>query len=149
MASLSTPQSQEISIDHSPWCLPLHTTLTLCGSIVAILAGQNNARHPEGGTEDFIEDSDEEGFQDGDGIAPSSKAVLLVSQKEEIKLKDIQWTEEVLIDADGGNKDQDSLKENELILHHPYHAGLCNETECEGNEILPKIHEGSASVDVR
>ena len=46
---------------------------------MAILAGQNNARHPEGGTEDGIEDSDEEGLQDGDGIAHSSKAVLLVS----------------------------------------------------------------------
>ena len=46
------------------------------------LAGQNNARHPEGGKEDGIEDLDKEGFQDGDGIAPSSKAVLMVSHKE-------------------------------------------------------------------
>ena len=90
VASLSTPQSQEISIDHSPWFLPLHTTLDLCESIVAILAGQKNARHPEGGTEDVIEDSDEEGFQDGDGIAPSSKSVMLFSQKEERKPKAIQ-----------------------------------------------------------
>ena len=37
------------------------------------LAGQNNARNPEGGTEVGIEDSYEEGFQDGDGSAPSSK----------------------------------------------------------------------------
>ena len=119
-----TPQSQELLIDTSPRCLPLHTTLTLCESIVAILAGQNNARHPEGGTEDVIEYSDEEVVQDGDGIAPSSKAVLLVSQKEERKLKAVQRDEYVLIDADGRSKDQDPLKENELIPHHPFHAYL-------------------------
>ena len=79
---------------------------------MARLAGGENARHHEGGTEDGIEDSDEEGFQDGDGIAPSSKAVLLVSQKEERNLKAIQRTEEVLIDADGGSKEQDLLKES-------------------------------------
>ena len=72
---------QELLIDTSPWCLPLHTALTLHEIIVDILAGGNNARHPEGGTEDGIEDLDEEGVQDGDGIAPSSKAVLIVSQK--------------------------------------------------------------------
>ena len=66
-----TPQSQELLIDTYPLCLPLHTVLTLCEIIVAILAGQNNARHPEGGTEDGIEDSDEGCFQDGDGIVPS------------------------------------------------------------------------------
>ena len=46
----SMPQSQEMLIDPSPRCLPLHTALTLCESIVAILTGQNNARYPEGGT---------------------------------------------------------------------------------------------------
>ena len=81
MAYSSTPQYQELFIDPSPWCLPLHIALTLREIIVAILVGQNNARHTEGGIEDGIEDSDEEGFQDGDGIAPSSKSVLLVSQK--------------------------------------------------------------------
>ena len=30
VASSSTPQSQELLIDPSPWCLPLHTALTLC-----------------------------------------------------------------------------------------------------------------------
>ena len=126
MASSLTPQSQELLIDPSPRCLPLHTALALRESIVARLAGQNNARHPEGGTEDGIEDSDEEGFQDGDGIAPSSKAVLPVPQKEERKQKAIQRTEEILIDADGGSKEQDRLKNNQLILHHPSHADLCN-----------------------
>ena len=81
VASLSTPQSQELLIDPYPRCLSLHTALNLRESIVARLAGENNARHPEVGIEDGIEDSDEEGFQDGDGIAPSSKSVLLVSQK--------------------------------------------------------------------
>ena len=75
--------------------------------------------------------------------------MLLVSQKEERKLKDIQRTEEVIIDADRGSKEQDLLKENELILHHPSHADLCNETECEGNEKVPNIYEGSASGIVR
>ena len=56
VAYLSTPQSQELLIDTSPWCLPLHTALTLRKRIVTRLAGQNNARHPEGGTEDGIED---------------------------------------------------------------------------------------------
>ena len=65
------------------------------------LEGQNNARHPEGGKEDGIEYSDKEGLQDGDGIAPYSKEVLLVSQKEERNIKAIQRTEEVLIDAHG------------------------------------------------
>ena len=78
--------------------------------------GPNNAGHPEGGTEYGIEDSDEKDFQDCEGIAPSSKAVLLVSQKEKMKLKAIQRTEDVLIGVDEGNKDQDPLKENELIL---------------------------------
>ena len=50
-------------------------------SIVFRLVRQNNARHPEGDTEDGIENSDEEGFQDGDGITPSSKEVFMVSQK--------------------------------------------------------------------
>ena len=86
---------------------------------MAILSGQNNARNPEGGTEDGIEYSYEEGFQYGYGIAPSPKVVLLVSHKEERNLKAIQRTEEVLIDADGGSKEQDPLKESELILHHP------------------------------
>ena len=100
----STPLSQELFIDPSPWCLPLHTALTLREIIVSILAGQDNARHPEGDTEDGIEDSDEEGFQNSDGITPTSKEVLLVSQKEKRKLNDIQQTEEVLIDAYGGKK---------------------------------------------
>ena len=76
------------------------------------LAGKNNTRNTEGGIKDGIEDSDEEGFQDGDGISPSSKAVLMVSQKEENKLKANKRTEEFLIDADGGSKEQDPLKEN-------------------------------------
>ena len=71
---------------------------------MARLSGQNNAIHPEGGTEDGIKDSDEEDFQDGDGIAHSSKSVLLVSQKVERKLKAIQRTEEVLIDTYGGKQ---------------------------------------------
>ena len=144
VASSLTPQSQVLLIDPYPRCLPLHSTLNLHEIIVNILEGQNNARHPKGGTEDSIEDSDEEGFQDGDGITPSSKAVLLVSQKEGRKLKDIQCTEEVLIDADGRRKEQDPLKENYLILNHPSHADFCNDTECEGNEKVPNIHEGSA-----
>ena len=82
VASSLTPQYQELLIDTSSRCLPLHTALNLREIIVAILSGQKNVRHPEGGTEDSIEDSDEEGFQDGDGIAPSSKEVLLVSRKE-------------------------------------------------------------------
>ena len=49
-------------IDPYPRCLPLHTALTLRDSIVATLAGNKNARHPEGGTEDGTEDSNEEGF---------------------------------------------------------------------------------------
>ena len=80
---------------------------------------------------------------------PSSKAVLLVSHKEEMKLKAIQITEEVLIDADGLSKEKDTLKENELILHHPSHAELYNDTECEGNEKVPIINEGSAQGNVR
>ena len=82
MAYFSTPQYQELLIDPSPQCLPLHTTLAVRESIVARMEEQDNAVHPEGGTKDGIEDSDEEGFQDSDGIAPSSKSVLLVSQKE-------------------------------------------------------------------
>ena len=62
VVSSLTPQSQELLIDPSPRCLTLHTALTLHEIIVARLAGQNNARHPEGGTEDGIEDSNEEGF---------------------------------------------------------------------------------------
>ena len=81
MASSSMPQSQELLVDPYSLCLPLHTALTLCESIVARLEWNDNARHPEGVTDDGIEDSDENGFQDGDGIAPSSKAVLLVSKK--------------------------------------------------------------------
>ena len=73
----------------------------------------------------------------------------MVSQKEDRKLKAIQKTGEVLIDADGGSKEQDPLKENDLILYHPYHADLCYETECEGNDKAPNIHEGSASGNVR
>ena len=80
--SLSMPQYQELLIDTSPRCLPLHTALTLPESIVARLAGQNNARNSKDVTEDSMEDSDEEGYQDDDVIAPSSKAVLMVSQKE-------------------------------------------------------------------
>ena len=60
MASSSTPQYQELLIDPYPRCLLLHTTLTLHEIIVSRLAGKNNARNPEGGTEDDIEDSDEE-----------------------------------------------------------------------------------------
>ena len=41
------------------------------------------------------------------------------------------------------------LKENDLILHHPSHADLCNETECEGNEKVLNIHEISASGNVK
>ena len=78
MASSSTPQSQELLIDPYPRCLLLHTTLTLHEIIVSRLAGKNNARNPEGGTEDDIEDSDEECFQDGDGITPYSKSVMMV-----------------------------------------------------------------------
>ena len=70
---------------------------------------EKNVRHPEGGTEDGIEDSNEEGLQDGDGIAPSSKSFLLLSQKEEKKLKAIQRTEKFLIDSYGGRKEQDLL----------------------------------------
>ena len=72
----------------------------------------------------------------------------MVSQKEERKLKSIQRTKEVLIDTDGGIKEQYPLKENKLILH-PSHADLCNDTECEGNYKVPNIHEGSASGNVR
>ena len=70
--SLLTPQSQELLIDPSHWCLLLHTALALHEIIVGRLAGQKSARPPEGGTEDSMEDSDEEVFQDSDGIAPSS-----------------------------------------------------------------------------
>ena len=66
-----------------------------------------------------------------------------------MKLKSIQSTEEVLIDAYWGSKEQDLLKKNDLILHHPSHADFCNETECEENEKVPNIHEGSASGNVR
>ena len=133
MISSSTPQYQELLIDTFPWCLPLQTTLTMREIVVARLAGENNARHTEGGTEYGIEDLDEEGLQDGEGISTSSKAALMVSQKEERKLKYIQRTEEVLIHADGGRKEQDLMKENESILHHPSNADLRNETECEEN----------------
>ena len=44
---------------------------------------------------------------------------------------------------------QDPLKDNELIPHHPSHADLCTETECDGNEKVPNIYEGSASGNVR
>ena len=71
MESLATPQSQELLIDSSPWCLPHHTTSTLRESILARLSGQNNAIHSEVGTEYGMADSDEEGFQDSDGIVPS------------------------------------------------------------------------------
>ena len=73
----------------------------------------------------------------------------MVSQKEERKIKSIQRTEEILIDVDGGSKEQDPLNENELILHHPSHVDLCNETEFEGNEKVPNIHEVSALGNVR
>ena len=129
MASLLTPQSQVLLIDPYPRCLPLHTTLDLRESIVEILAGENNSRHLECGTEYGIEHSDEEGFQDGDGIEPSSKSFLMVSQKEESKLKSVQKTEEVLIDADRLREEKYLLKENKLILHHPYYADLCNEMD--------------------
>ena len=66
-----------------------------------------------------------------------------------MKLKDIQRTEEVLIYADVQSKEQYPLKKNELILHHPSHADLCNETQCEGNEKVPNFHEGIASGNVR
>ena len=92
VAYLSTPQYEELLIDTSPWCIPLHTALTLCERIVARLEGQKNARNTEGGTEDGIKYSDEESLQDGNGIATSSKSLLLVSQKEEIRLKAIQNT---------------------------------------------------------
>ena len=88
----------------------------------------------KGVTEYIIEDSDEEGFQDGDGITPSSKSFPLVSQKKERKIKAIQRTEEDLIGDDGGSKEQDLLKDNDLILQHPSHTDLCNDTECKGNE---------------
>ena len=65
-------------IEPSSRCILLHAALALRESIMTRLTGQNNARHSEGGTEDGIEDSDKEGYQDGDGIAPSSKEVLLV-----------------------------------------------------------------------
>ena len=51
----STPQSQDLLIDPSTWCLTLHTTLTMRDSIVFRLVGKNNERHPEGDTEDGIE----------------------------------------------------------------------------------------------
>ena len=69
--------------------------------------------------------------------------------KEERKLKAIHRNAEVLTDADRGRKDQDTLKDNELILHHTYHADLWNDTEYEGNEKVPNIHEGSASGNLR
>ena len=50
VAYLSALKYQKLSIDPSPWCLPLHTALNLHEIIVARLAGQNNARHLEGGT---------------------------------------------------------------------------------------------------
>ena len=50
LASSSTPQSQELLIDPSPRCIPLHIALALCDIIVARFPGQNNAIHPEGGT---------------------------------------------------------------------------------------------------
>ena len=62
VASSPMPQSQELLIDPSPQCITIHIALTLCESIVARLTGQKNSRPPEGGTEDGIEDSDEEGF---------------------------------------------------------------------------------------
>ena len=127
VASSLTPQYQDLFIDTSPRFLPLHTALTLRESIVARFSGQKNARNPKGGTEDGIEDSDKEGFQDDDGITPSSKEVLLVSQKEERNLKAIQWNEEVLIDEYRGSKDKYLLKESELILHYPSHTDFCNE----------------------
>ena len=105
VSSSSMPQYQGLLIDPTHWFLPLHTKLALCEIIVARFSGQKYAIHHECGTEDGIEDSDEEGFQNGDGIEPSSKAVLMVLQKEESKLKAIQRTEEVLIDADGGSKE--------------------------------------------
>ena len=71
VVSSSTPQYQELLIGPPHRCLPLHTTLTLREIILDRLVGKNNPRYPEGGTEDGIEDSDEEGFQDSDGIAPS------------------------------------------------------------------------------
>ena len=54
VAYLSAPQSKELLIDTNTQCLPLHTSLTLSESIVVRLAGQNNARHYEGRTEDVI-----------------------------------------------------------------------------------------------
>ena len=75
--------------------------------------------------------------------------MLLVSQKEEMKLKAIQQTEKVLIDVDGGIKEKYPLNDNELIPRHPSHADLCNKTEFEGNEKIPHSHKGSASVNVR
>ena len=46
VASSSTPQSQELLIEPSPRCLPIHTALDLCERIVGRLAGKNNARYP-------------------------------------------------------------------------------------------------------
>ena len=46
VAYLSTPLSQELLIDISPWCLPLHTTLAVHERIVSSFTGQNNAIHP-------------------------------------------------------------------------------------------------------
>ena len=66
-----------------------------------------------------------------------------------MKLKGVHWAEEVLIGADGGSKEQHLLKENELILHHPSHADLCNEMKFEANEKVPNIREISASGNVR
>ena len=44
VAYLLTPQSQELLIYTYPWCLPLHTTLTLRERIVARLAGQKKCK---------------------------------------------------------------------------------------------------------
>ena len=71
--------------------------------------------------------------------------LLLVSQKDEKKLRAIQSTEEVFIDADGVSNQKDPLKEKYVILHHPSYADFCNGAEWEGNEKVPRIHEGSAS----
>ena len=49
----------------------------------------------------------------------------------------------------GGINEKDPLKENYLILHHPSHTDLCNEMECEGNEKVTNIYEGSASGNVK
>ena len=89
VASLSTPQSQELFIDTSTRCLPLCTALALRESIVDILAGKNNARNPEDGTEDGIEDSDEEVYRMVMGSHPPQNQFCWSHRKIRMELKAI------------------------------------------------------------